>query len=199
MPSFAEPLSRLMDALKSLPGIGAKSAQRLAFHVLKAPRKEVEDLAAALLEVKSKLRLCRDCFNIADQEQCPICFDASRERSQICVVEEPGNVAVIERAGGYRGLYHVLHGAISPMHGIGPDHIRVAELLERVRGGGVSEVILATNPTADGETTATHLSTLLKPLKVKVSRIGMGLPVGADIEYVDEVTLSKALDGRRPV
>jgi recombination protein RecR len=199
MPSFAEPLTRLMDALKSLPGIGAKSAQRLAFHVLKAPRKEVEDLAAALLEVKNKLQLCKDCFNIADHDQCPVCADPSRDRTQICVVEEPGNVAVIERAGGYGGLYHVLHGAISPIHGIGPGEIRIAELMTRVKAGGVTEVILATNPTADGETTATHLSSLLKPLQVNVSRIGMGLPVGADIEYVDEVTLSKALAGRRPV
>jgi len=198
MPPFAEPLTRLMDSLKSLPGIGAKSAQRLAFHVLKAPKKEVEDLAAALLDVKSRLRLCNDCFNIADHEQCPICSDPSRDRSKICVVEEPGNVAVIERAGGYHGLYHVLHGAISPIHGIGPEHIHTVELLARVRLGGVAEVILATNPTADGETTATHLSSMLRPLEVGITRIGMGLPVGADIEYVDEVTLSRALDGRRP-
>lgn len=199
MPSFAEPLTRLMDALKSLPGIGPKSAQRLAFHVLKSPRSEVEALAGALLDVKSRLRLCEECFNIADRDQCPICSDPSRDRTQICVVEEPGNVAVIERAGGYRGLYHVLHGAISPIHGIGPEQIHVAELIERARAAHVEEIILATNPTADGETTATHLSTLLKPLPIRVSRIGMGLPVGADIEYVDEVTLSKALDGRRPV
>jgi recombination protein RecR len=199
MTTFAEPLARLMAALRSLPGIGAKSAQRLAFHILKSPRREVEALAAALVEVKDRLRLCRECFNIADDERCPICFDPGRDRSQICVVEEPGNVAVIERAGGYRGLYHVLHGAISPIHGIGPDQIRVAELLGRARSEGIREVILATNPTADGETTATHLSSLLKSLNVQVSRIGMGLPVGADIEYVDEVTLSKALDGRRPV
>ncbi len=199
MPPFAEPLTRLMDALKSLPGIGPKSAQRLAFHFLKAPRSEVDALAAALLDVKSRLRLCAQCFNIADQERCPICMDPGRDQAQICVVEEPGNVAVIERAGGYRGLYHVLHGSISPMHGIGPDQIRASELLDRVHAGGIQEVILATNPTADGETTATHLAALLKLLHVRVSRIGMGLPVGADIEYVDEVTLSKALDGRRPV
>ncbi len=199
MPSFAEPLTKLMEALKSLPGIGAKSAQRLAFHVLKSPRAEVEALASALLEVKSRLRLCADCFNIADAERCPICSDPSRDRTQVCVVEEPGNVAVIERAGGYHGLYHVLHGAISPIHGVGPDHIRISEVVDRVRNGGIQEVILATNPTADGETTATHLSALLKTLPVRVSRIGMGLPVGADIEYVDEVTLTKALDGRRPV
>lgn len=199
MPTFALPLSRLVEALRSLPGIGQKSAQRLAFHVLKSPLREIEELAAALLEVKEKLRLCGTCFNIADAEQCPLCEDPGRDRTQICVVEEPGNVAVIERAGGYRGLYHVLHGAISPIHGVGPDQIRVAELLERVRSGEVREVILATNPTADGETTATHISSLLRPLSIRVTRIGMGLPVGADIEYVDEVTLSKALDGRRPV
>jgi recombination protein RecR len=188
-----------MAALRSLPGIGAKSAQRLAFHVLKSPRQEIEALAAALVEVKDRLRLCRECFNIADDERCPICSDPGRDRSQICVVEEPGNVAVIERAGGYRGLYHVLHGAISPIHGMGPDQIRVAELLGRARSEEIREVILATNPTADGETTATHISSLLKSLNAQVSRIGMGLPVGADIEYVDEVTVSKALDGRRPV
>jgi recombination protein RecR len=186
-----------MEALKTLPGVGAKSAQRLAFHVLKAPRGEVESLADALLEVKVKLQLCRECFNIADQEQCTICRDPSRDRLQICVVEEPGNVAVIERAGGFHGLYHVLHGALSPIHGVGPEQIHSAELLNRVREKGVNEVILATNPTVDGETTATHLSSLLKPLGVEVSRIAMGLPVGADLDYVDEVTVSKALDGRR--
>jgi recombination protein RecR len=199
MPTYAEPLAKLMEALRALPGIGAKSAQRMAFHVLKAPRAEVEALAAALLDVKSRLQLCSECFNIADAERCAICDDAARDRSKICVVEEPGNVAVIERSGGYRGLYHVLHGALSPMHGVGPDQIRAGALVARVRSGGVHEVILATNPTADGETTATHLSSLLAPLGVEVTRIGMGLPVGADIDYVDEVTVSKALDGRRRV
>lgn len=188
-----------MDALKTLPGVGSKSAQRLAFHVLKAPRPEVEAIASALLEVKKSLRLCRVCFNISDQEQCGICRDPSRDRMQICVVEEAGNVAVIERAGGFHGLYHVLHGVLSPMHGVGPGQIHIRELLERVRAGGVREVIIATNPTVDGETTAAHLSSELKPLGVEVSRIAMGLPVGADIEYVDEVTVSKALDGRRRV
>jgi recombination protein RecR len=197
MTSFAEPLMNLMEALKSLPGVGAKSAQRLAFHVLKAPRSEVEALAAALLEVKDRLALCSTCFNIADSASCPICSDASRDQGLICVVEEPGNVAVIERAGGYRGLYHVLHGVLSPLHGVGPDQLRVAELLNRLRGGGVREVIIATNPTVDGETTSTHLTSLIKPLGVEVSRIAMGLPVGSDIDYVDEVTVSKALDGRR--
>jgi recombination protein RecR len=199
MPTFAEPLTRLMEALKTLPGVGTKSAQRLAFHVLKAPRGQIEGLAAALLEVKDKLKLCAECFNIADSALCSICDDAARDRGQICVVEEPGNVAVIERTGGYRGLYHVLHGALSPMHGVGPDQIHIEELLERVKKGGVQEVILATNPTVDGETTAAHLSSLLKPLGVAVSRIAMGLPVGADLDYVDEVTVSKALDGRRRV
>jgi recombination protein RecR len=199
MPTFAEPLTRLMEALKTLPGVGTKSAQRLAFHVLKAPRPQIEGLAAALLEVKDKLTLCAECFNIADSDLCSICDDAARDRGHICVVEEPGNVAVIERTGGYKGLYHVLHGALSPMHGVGPDQIHIEELLERVKKGGVQEVILATNPTVDGETTAAHLSSLLKPLGVAVSRIAMGLPVGADLDYVDEVTVSKALDGRRRV
>jgi len=199
MPTFAEPLVRLMEAFKSLPGVGSKSAQRLAFHVLKAPRSEVEALSAALLEVKDRLALCSTCFNIADSETCPICADAGRERSQICVVEEPGNVAVIERAGGYRGLYHVLHGALSPVHGVGPDQIRIAELLRRLRNGGIREVIIATNPTVDGETTSTHITSLIKPMGVDVTRIAMGLPVGSDIDYVDEVTVQRALDGRRRI
>lgn len=199
MPAFAEPLERLMDALKTLPGVGSKSAQRLAFHVLKAPRTEVEAIASALLDVKNSLRLCEICFNISDQTRCGICRDTSRDRTQICVVEEPGNVAVIERAGGFHGLYHVLHGVLSPMHGVGPEQIHIGELIERVREGGVREVIIATNPTVDGETTAAHISSELKPLGAEVSRLAMGLPVGADIEYVDEVTISKAIDGRRRV
>jgi recombination protein RecR len=188
-----------MEAFKTLPGVGAKSAQRLAFHVLKAHRAEVETLAGALLDVKMKLQLCKVCFNIADAEQCTICRDPSRNQGQICVVEEPGNVAVIERTGGFTGLYHVLHGVISPIHGVGPDQIHVAELVGRVKQGGTQEVIIATNPTVDGETTATHISSLLKEFDVEISRIGMGLPVGADIDYVDEVTVSKALTGRRKV
>lgn len=199
MPTYAEPLARLMQALKTLPGVGAKSAQRIAFHVLKAPHAEVEALAGALLEVKRSLQLCAECFNISDAERCGICADPGRDRAQICVVEEPGNVGVIERAGGYHGLYHVLHGSLSPMHGIGPDQIRIAELVRRVAAGGIREVILATNPTVDGETTATHLTSLLRPSGVEVSRIGMGLPVGSDLDYVDEITVSKALDGRRRV
>lgn len=199
MPTFAEPLTRLMEAFKTLPGVGAKSAQRLAFHVLKAPKSEVEALSEALLEVKMKLQLCAECFNISSGQRCVICEDTSRDAGQICVVEEPGNVAVIERTGGYHGRYHVLHGALSPMHGVGPEQIHVSELIGRVRAGGVREVIVATNPTVDGETTATHISSLLKPLGVEVSRIGLGLPVGADIDYVDEVTVSRALSGRRRV
>jgi len=197
MPSVAEPLARLMEALKSLPGVGAKSAQRLAFHILKSPRVEVVALAAALIEVKDRMTLCRECYNIADGEVCGICDDRGRDRSQICVVEEPGNIAVIERTGGFRGLYHVLHGALSPIHGIGPDQLKIADLIRRVKNGGVAEVIIATNPTVDGETTSTHLSTQLKPLGVEVSRIAMGLPVGSDLDYVDEVTVGKAFDGRR--
>jgi recombination protein RecR len=186
-----------MQALKSLPGIGAKSAQRMAFHVLKTSRAEVETLAAALLEVKDRLALCSTCFNIAESDRCPICDDPGRDRGQICVVEEPGNVAVIERAGGFRGLYHVLHGALSPIHGVGPEQLRIGELLERLNDGTVREVIIATNPTVDGETTSTHLTSQIKPLGIEVSRIAMGLPVGSDIDYVDEVTVSRALDGRR--
>jgi len=199
LPTFAEPLTRLMEAFKTLPGVGAKSAQRLAFHILKAPKPEVQALADALLEVKMELQLCTQCFNIASGERCAICEDSSRDAGQICVVEEPGNVAVIERAGGFHGRYHVLHGALSPMHGVGPESIHIAELVARVRAGGIREVIVATNPTVDGETTATLINSLLKPLDVEVSRIALGLPVGADIEYVDEVTVSRALSGRRRV
>ena len=184
-----------MAELQRLPGIGSKSAQRLAFHVLKVPREEVKSLADALLDVKDSITLCSSCCNITDQDPCALCGDAGRDRSVLCVVEEPGNVMAIEKTGKYRGLYHVLHGAISPMHGIGPEHLKVPELMRRL--DGVREVILATNPTADGEATSVHLTRLLRPSGVQVTRIGMGLPVGSELDYADDITIARALEGRR--
>ena len=197
MKPLAEPLTRLMEALQRLPGIGGRTAQRLAFHILKVPREDVAALAAALLEVKDQIRFCSTCCNITDGDPCAICDDPGRERALICVVEEPGNVMAIEKTGRFKGLYHVLHGALSPMHGMGPEQIRVAELVRRLKG--VSEVIVATNPTVDGEATAVYLSRLIAPMGITVSRIGMGLPVGSELEYADEVTIARALEGRRAV
>ena len=195
---FAAPLERLIEAFRKLPGIGAKSAQRLAFHVLRSNRLDAQALAAALLEVKDALRLCSTCFNITDTDPCAICADDDRDRTQICVIEEPHNLISIEKSG-YRGLYHVLHGSIAPLRGIGPDDLRIGPLLERLRDGSVKEVILATNPNVEGESTAVYLSRLLKPLGLKVTRIALGLPVGSELEYADEVTVGKALEGRREI
>jgi recombination protein RecR len=186
-----------MDALQTLPGIGGKSAQRLAYHILKAPRGQVETLAAALLDVKEKISFCSTCCNIADRDPCSICEDQGRDGSQICVVEEPANVMAIERTGRFKGRYHVLHGALSPMHGVGPEQLKVAELMRRLEK--VTEVIVATNPTVDGEATAVYLSRLIRPMGITVSRIGVGLPVGSEIDYADEVTIARALEGRRNV
>ena len=197
MPDFAEPLARLIDEFKRLPGIGQKSAQRLAFHVLRAPREEAERLARALVEVKEKLGLCTVCNNISDAELCPYCRDPHRDRSVICVVEEPHNILPIETTRTYRGLYHVLHGAISPLRGVGPEQLKIKGLLERLQDGGVEEIIIATNPTVEGEATAAYLSRLLKPLGVRVTRIALGIPVGSDLEFADEVTMSKSLENRR--
>jgi recombination protein RecR len=199
---FAEPLERLIERLRKLPGVGAKSAQRLAFHVLRASREEAQALAAAILEVKETIRLCSVCFNITESDPCALCADDNRDRAVVCVVEEPNNVVAIEKSGEFRGLYHVLHGAIAPLRGIGPDELKIAPLLERLRGGGataVREVILAMNPNVEGEATAVYLSRLLKPLGVRVTRIGLGLPVGSELEYADEVTVGKALEGRREI
>lgn len=199
---FAAPLERLIERLRKLPGVGAKSAQRLAFHILRAGREDAEALAAAIIEVKDTIRLCGLCFNITDTDPCVLCADGNRDRASLCVVEEPNNVVAIEKSGGFRGLYHVLHGAIAPLRSIGPDDLKIAPLLERLRssaGGGpvVKEVILAMNPNVEGESTAVYLSRLLKPLGVRVTRIGLGLPVGSELEYADEVTVGKALEGRR--
>ena len=197
MPDFAEPLQRLIDEFKRLPGVGQKSAQRLAFHVLRSPRENAAKLAAALLDVKDNLGICAECNNISDAELCPYCRDPHRDHSQICVVEEPHNILPIETTRQFNGLYHVLHGAISPLRGIGPEQLRIASLLERMRSGEVKELIVATNPTVEGEATAVYLSRLMKPLGVKVTRIAMGIPVGSDLEFADEVTMSKSLENRR--
>ncbi|MGQ9634390.1 MAG: recombination mediator RecR [Bryobacteraceae bacterium] len=197
MPDFAEPLARLIQEFKRLPGIGQKSAQRIAFHILRGPRADAERLAAALLEVKTRLGLCRLCNNISENELCSFCADAHRDRSVICVVEEPHNILPIETTRQYQGVYHVLHGSIAPLRGVGPDQLRIKNLLERLRSGEVREIILATNPTVEGEATAAYLARLLKPLGLKVTRIAMGIPVGSDLEFADEVTLAKSLENRR--
>jgi recombination protein RecR len=197
MPDFAEPLVRLIDALRRLPGIGQKSAQRIAFHVLRAGREDAEHLAQALLDVKDKLGLCRLCNNISDSDLCLYCRDAGRDPKVVCVVEEPTNIVSIETTRQYEGRYHVLHGALSPLRGIGPESLKIKGLVERIGQGEIQEVIVATNPTVEGEATAVYLARLLKPLGVKVSRIAMGVPVGSDLEFADEVTMSKAMEGRR--
>jgi recombination protein RecR len=197
MPDFAEPLQRLVEEFRRLPGIGQKSAQRLAFHVLRGAREDAERLSVALLDVKDKLGLCAICNNISDGEECTYCRNPNRDRSQICVVEEPHNILPVETTRTFDGLYHVLHGAISPLRGIGPEQLKIKGLITRLAGGEVQEVIVATNPTVEGEATASYLARLLKPLGVKVSRIAMGIPVGSDLEFADEVTMSKSLENRR--
>jgi recombination protein RecR len=197
MPDFAEPLARLIAEFKRLPGIGQKSAQRLAFHVLRAGREDAEHLAQALLDVKDKLGLCRICNNISDSDLCTYCADTNRDPRVVCVVEEPHNIVGIETTRQFEGRYHVLHGALSPLRGIGPESLKLKNLVERIGEGEIQEVIVATNPTTEGEATAVYLARLLKPLGVKVTRIGMGIPVGSDLEFADEVTISKAMEGRR--
>ena len=197
MPDFAEPLARLITEFKRLPGIGQKSAQRLAFHVLRASRDDAAHLAQAVLDVKDKLGLCRSCNNISDGEVCQYCSDTNRDGTVVCVVEEPHNIVGIETTRQFAGRYHVLHGALSPLRGIGPDALKIKGLVERIGQGEIQEVIVATNPTVEGEATAVYLARLLKPLGVKVTRIGMGIPVGSDLEFADEVTISKAMEGRR--
>jgi recombination protein RecR len=196
MPEFAEPLSRLIQECKRLPGIGQKSAQRIAFHLLRSPREDAAELAQAILDVKDKLGICEQCNNISDGELCLYCRDPHREQTQICVVEEPHNIVPIE-ATHYRGVYHVLHGTISPLRGIGPEQLRIKGLVDRLRQTQVEEIILATNPTGEGEATAVYLSRLLKPLGPRVTRIAMGIPVGSDLDFADEVTMSRSLENRR--
>jgi recombination protein RecR len=194
-----DPLARLVEQLQKLPGIGAKGAQRLAFHILKNPRDDAERLCDAIRDVKERVTYCSTCHNITEADPCAYCTSASRDQRVICVVEEPQNVSVIEKTREFRGLYHVLMGALSPLHGVGPDDLKIKSLLARVANGGVEEIILATNPTVEGEATALYLARLLKPLGVRVTRIAMGIPVGSDLEYADEVTMTRAMEGRREV
>jgi recombination protein RecR len=197
MPDFAEPLARLIQEIKRLPGIGQKSAQRIAFFILRADRDDVERLSHALLDVKDKLGICAVCNNISDGEICNYCRDSSRDLTVICVLEEPHNILPIETTRQYSGLYHILHGSISPLRGVGPEQLRIRSLLQRLEDGVVQELILATNPTVEGEATASYLSRLIKPLGVKVTRIAMGIPVGSDLEFADEVTMMKSMENRR--
>jgi recombination protein RecR len=189
-------IERAIEQLSRLPGIGRKSAQRLVFYLLKIPEEQVSELAQSLTELKQKVRYCSVCFNLTEEDPCPICRDPARDRSTICVVEQPNDVLALEKTGQYRGLYHVLGGSLSPLDGIGPENLRVRELVQRLQGGGVREVIVATNPNAEGEATAIYLAQLIKPLGIKLSRIARGIPVGSDLEYADEITLARALEGR---
>ena len=197
MSKFAEPMARLIDELKKLPGVGGKSAQRLAFHILRSSAEDADGLAAAIRNLKEKLHLCSVCSNITDVDPCSYCTSATRNQRLVCVVEEPTNIASIEKARFYNGVYHVLHGAISPLHGVGPEHLRIPSLMRRIESGSLDEVIIATNPTIEGEATALHLTGLLKRPGVKITRIATGIPAGSDIEYADEVTMLKAMEGRR--
>jgi recombination protein RecR len=197
MKDYAEPLARLIDELKRLPGIGQKSAQRIAFHLERVPREDAERLAVAILDAKDKIRLCSVCNNLTELDPCEYCTDTRRDGEVICVVETPYNIIGVEKTREFRGLYHVLHGSLSPLQGIGPDQLKLKNLLERLRSGKVKELIIATSPTVEGEATAVYLSKLIKPLGVKVSRIAMGIPVGSELEFADEVTMMKAIEGRR--
>lgn len=199
MKDFAEPLARLIDELKRLPGIGQKSAQRIAFHLERAPREESERLASALLEAKEKIRLCSICNNLTDVDPCGFCADGTRDPSVVCVVETPYNALAVERTREFHGLYHVLHGSLSPLEGIGPEQLKIKSLIERLKDGKIRELIIATNPNVEGEATAVYLSKLIRPLGVKVTRIAMGIPVGSELEFADEVTMLKALEGRREI
>ncbi len=193
----ADSVNRLMQELAKLPGIGPKSAQRLTYHLLRTQKEQVTALAEAIMSLKNSTRLCSACFNIADSELCPICRNGNRDKTSICVVEQPQDILALEHSGIYKGMYHVLHGAISPTDGIGINDIRIEELIERLKGGGFSEVILATNPTLEGEQTSMYLNKLILPLGIRVTRLARGLPFGTELEYADDVTLSRALEGRQ--
>jgi recombination protein RecR len=197
MSRFAEPMARLIDELKKLPGVGSKSAQRLAFHILRSSEEDATALASAIHEVKASLRLCSVCNNITDVDPCLYCSSATRNQRLICVVEEPTNIAAVEKTRHYNGVYHVLHGSISPIHGVGPEQLRISNLMKRVEDEQADEIILATNPTVEGEATATYLSGQLRRAGLRVTRIATGIPAGSDIEYADEITMLKAMEGRR--
>lgn len=197
MADFAAPLARLIDEFKRLPGIGQKSAQRIAFHVMRASRDEAERLAQTIMDVKDRLRICVQCNNISDSELCQYCSNPDRDQTMVCVVEDPNNIVGVEVTRQFNGVYHVLGGALSPLRGVGPDQLKIKNLIERIGRGEIQEVIVATNPTVEGEATSVYLSKLLKPLGMKVTRIAMGVPVGSDLEFADEVTMWKALEGRR--
>jgi recombination protein RecR len=197
MSRFAEPMARLIDELKKLPGVGSKSAQRLAFHILRSSEEDASALAGAIHEVKESLRLCSVCNNITDVDPCVYCSSPTRNQRLICVVEEPTNIAAVEKTRHYNGVYHVLHGSISPIHGVGPEQLRISNLMKRVEDEQADEIILATNPTVEGEATATYLSGQLRRAGLKVTRIATGIPAGSDIEYADEITMLKAMEGRR--
>ena len=197
MSKFAEPMARLIDELKKLPGVGAKSAQRMAFHILRSSAEDADALSSAIHNLKEKLHLCSVCNNITDVDPCTYCSSATRNQRLICVIEEPTNIAAVEKTRHYNGVYHVLHGALSPLHGVGPEQLRITSLVKRIENGGVDEIIIATNPTLEGEATAVYLTNLMKRPGVKVTRIATGIPAGSDIEYADEVTMLKAIEGRR--
>ncbi len=199
MATYAKPIDRLIEALSRLPGIGRKTASRLAFHILRGSLSEAQGLARAIVEVKEKIRLCSTCFNLTDEDPCQICRDDRRSGDVLCVVEGPNDLMAIESTAAFNGKYHVLHGTIAPLEGIGPEDIKIKELMDRLQRGRITEVILATNPTVEGGTTALYLTELIKPLGIKVTRIAYGIPMGSEIEYSDGMTLSKALEGRREI
>jgi recombination protein RecR len=196
---YAEPIARLVDELRRMPGIGSKTAQRLAYSILRRPREDAERLSRAILDVKDKIRYCSSCNNLSDQDLCQYCCSPGRSQEIICVVEEPNDILAIEKTREFQGQYHVLHGVLSPINGIGPEDLKLKSLLERLRSGPVREIILAMNPNVEGEATAIYLAKLLKPIGVKVTRIALGLPVGSDLEFADEVTVSKALEHRHEI
>ncbi len=194
---LASPMSRLVDELKRLPGVGSKSAQRIAFHLLGVERETAYRLASSITSMREMIRLCTRCNNIAERELCPICSDPTRDQSVVCVLEQPNNIIVIERTRSFNGVYHIIHGALSPLRGVQPEDLKIDSLLGRMKGQSIQEVILATSPTTEGQATSAYMARLLKPLNIKVSRIGFGIPVGTELEFVDEATMAESIDGRR--